>query len=80
MLLSTLPDLPGTTFEVKGLVCAQGVLLAVGGDNIRQLVESLAEQAGHLSADAVVDVQTIVAGNSGHCVVTGTAVKILESS
>ena len=76
MLLSTLPELPGKTFDVRGLVCAEGVLMAVRGDRIQKLMQDLAEQAERLGADGVVDVRTVVSGGSSHCVVTGTAVKI----
>ena len=77
MLLSTLPELAGLTFEVRGLVITQGVLLAIGGANVHKMVDSLAEQAESLDADAVVDVRTVL-GVSGQCVLTGTAVKIIH--
>jgi len=76
MILSTLPDLPGRSFEVRGLVCAQGTLMAIGGASVQKMMQQLAGQAEALGADAVVDVRTVVAGDTPHCVVTGTAVKI----
>lgn len=76
MLMSTLPELPGMTFEIKGLVCAEGVLMAVGGDRVSKLMQSLADQAEAFGADGVVDIRTVVSGGSPHCVVTGTAVKL----
>ncbi len=76
MLLSTLPDLPGRSFEVRGLVCAQGTLMAIGGASVQKMMQQLAGQAEALGADGVVDVRTVVAGDTPHCVVTGTAVKI----
>jgi hypothetical protein len=76
MLISTLPELPGMTFEVRGLVIAQDVLLAVGGPQVHRMVKSLIEQAESFGADGIVDVRTVV----GHtaCVLTGTAVKLLS--
>jgi hypothetical protein len=77
MLMSTLPELPGRTFEVRGLVSAEGVLMAVGGDKIKKLMQALAVQAEECGADGIVDVRTVLSGGSPHCVVTGTAVKLL---
>src|SRR5450432_3746442 len=62
MLISTLPDVPGWAFQVKGLVFAQAALGSLGGGNAKKMVQSVSEQAGALGAD------------SGHCVMTGTAV------
>jgi hypothetical protein len=76
MLLSTLSGLPGQTFRVQGLVCAQGVLGAIRGDKIQKMMQSLVEQAEGLGADSIVDVRTVLTGDSAHCVITGTAVKI----
>lgn len=77
MLLSTLAQPPGLDFEVRGMVAAQGVLLAVGGTKVTELMAALAEQATALGGDAVVDVRTSLAAASGHCVMTGTAVRTL---
>jgi uncharacterized protein YbjQ (UPF0145 family) len=77
MMLSTLPDLPGRTFEVRGFVFAQAVLGAMRGGNTRQMVGSLIEQAGAFGADGVIDLRTMIGGNSAHCVMTGTAVRLL---
>lgn len=77
MLLSTLPDLPGRTFEVRGFVFAQGVLGALGGGNTQQMVGSLIEQAGVFGADGIIDLRTVIGGDSAHCVMTGTAVRLL---
>jgi hypothetical protein len=76
MLLSTLPELPGQTFLVKGIVCAQGVLGPIRGDKIQKMMQSLIEQAEGFGADSIVDVRTVLAGDSAHCVISGTAVKI----
>jgi hypothetical protein len=79
VLLSTLAALPGQAFEVRGFVFAQSTLGSIGGGNTRKMVQSLAEQATHFGADAIVDVSTIIGGDSGHCVMTGTAVKLLPA-
>jgi uncharacterized protein YbjQ (UPF0145 family) len=76
MLLSTLPELPGQTFRVKGIVCAQGVLGALRGDKIQKMMQSLTDQAEAVGADGIVDIRTILAGDTAHCVITGTAVEI----
>ncbi|WP_248963969.1 hypothetical protein [Sphaerisporangium perillae] len=77
MLISTLPDLPGRAFEVRGFVYAQAALGALGGGNTQKMVQQLIEQAGRFGADAIVDVKTVIGGDSGHCLMTGTAVKLL---
>jgi uncharacterized protein YbjQ (UPF0145 family) len=77
MLLSTLPELPGQTFEVRGLVSAQGVLRAIGGDKVDALMRELTVQAEALGANGIVDVRAVVAGDTPHCIVLGTAVHIL---
>gem|GEM_PF-6075639 len=64
------------TFEVRGLVIAQDVLLAVGGPQVHKMVKSLIEQAESFGADGIVDVRTVL-GYSGACVLSGTAVKLL---
>jgi hypothetical protein len=76
MLLSTLPELPGQTFLVKGIVCAQGTLGVIRGDRIQKMMQSLIEQAEAVGADGIVDIRTVLTGDAAHCVVTGTAVKI----
>ena len=79
MLISTLPDLPGHAFLVKGLVCEYAALGAMGGGKTRKIVESLTEQARRLDADAIVDLKTVVGGDTAYCVMTGTAVKITRA-
>jgi hypothetical protein len=74
MLVSTLPDLPGRTFEVRGLVVAEATLGRK--DTVQKMVQSLIEQAGRHGADGIVDLKTVVGGKYGHCVMTGTAVRI----
>jgi uncharacterized protein YbjQ (UPF0145 family) len=77
MLLSTLPDLPGRPFDVRGFVFAQAVLGAIGGGNTQKMVKAMIEQAAAFGADAIVDLRTVIGGDSGHCVMTGTAVRLL---
>lgn len=77
MLLSTLPQLPGWTYEVRGFVFAQATLGALGGGNTQKMVKSLVEQAAAAGADAIVDLRTVIGGENAHCVMTGTAVRLL---
>jgi hypothetical protein len=78
MLLSTLPTLPGRTFEVRGLVFAQATLNALGGGNVQKMVQTIIEQAGQFGADAIVDIKVVGSGSdNGTVVMTGTAVKIM---
>jgi hypothetical protein len=78
MLLSTLPEPPGMTFEVKGVVIAQGVFASIGGAKVPKMMDSLIEQARNLGADGIVDFRTALGGEVAVCVMTGTAVKILR--
>jgi uncharacterized protein YbjQ (UPF0145 family) len=80
MLVSTLPELPGRTFEVRGFVFAQAVLGAIGGGNTHKMVTSLVEQAATFGADGVIDVRTVIGGDNAHCVMTGTAVRLLPAT
>jgi hypothetical protein len=63
MILSTLPDLPGRSSEVRGLVCAQGTLMAIGGASVQKMMQQLAGQAEALGADGVVDADDQGAGD-----------------
>ncbi len=74
MLISTLPDLGGRLYEVRGIVIAHATLGTIGGGNTQKLVQQLIDQAGRLGANAIIDVKTVVGGDSAHCVMTGTAV------
>ncbi len=76
MLISTLPELPGRTFQVLGLVTAHATLGAIGGGNPQKMIQQLIEQAQRFGADAIVDVKTVLGGESAHCMMTGTAVKL----
>ncbi|MBV1855311.1 hypothetical protein [Catellatospora tritici] len=77
MIISTLPDLGGRAFEVRGLVVAHAILGALGGGNTQKMVQQLIDQAARFGADGIVDVRTVMGGDSGHCVMTGTAVKLV---
>jgi hypothetical protein len=76
VLISTLPELPGRSFDVLGFVVAQGVFGALGGGNAQKMVQQLIDQAQRFGADGIVDVKTAIGGDSAHCVMTGTAVKL----
>lgn len=81
MLFSTLPELPGYELtECKGLVCEYAALGAIGGGKTKKLIDSMADQARRLGADAIVDVKTVIGGDTGFCVMTGTAVRITPRS
>jgi uncharacterized protein YbjQ (UPF0145 family) len=47
----------------------------MGGGKTRKLLDSMADQARRLGADAIVDVKTVIGGDTGICVMTGTAVR-----
>jgi uncharacterized protein YbjQ (UPF0145 family) len=49
----------------------------MGGGNTQKLVQQLIEQATRFGADGIVDLKTVLGGEAAHCVMTGTAVKIL---
>jgi hypothetical protein len=76
VLISTLPDLPGRSFDVLGFVVAQGAFAAIGGGSVQKMVQQLIEQAQRFGADGILDVKTVIGGDSAHCVMTGTAVKL----
>lgn len=76
MLITTLPELPGQQFAVRGFVHAHATLGAIRGGSLQQMVQSLTEQARALGADGIVDLTTIVGGDTAHCVMTGTAVQL----
>ncbi len=75
MIIATLPHLGDRPFDPLGLVFAQATLGAIGGGNTKKMVQSLIAQAQEFGADAIVDVTTAM-GDGGHCVMTGTAVKL----
>jgi hypothetical protein len=79
MLISTLAEVPGLTYEVRGLVFAQAALNAIGGGNTQKMVASLVEQAQRMGANGIVDVKTVLGGDSAYCVMTGTAVVLKQA-
>jgi hypothetical protein len=78
MMISTLPDLPGQQFTVRGFVYASGNPSAVRGrGGMQEMVQSLVQQAGALGANGIVDLTTIISGDHfTYCIMTGTAVLI----
>jgi hypothetical protein len=77
VLISTLPDLSGRSYEVRGFVFAHAILGAIGGGNTQKMVQQLIDQAARFGADGIIDVKTVIGGETAHCVMTGTAVKVL---
>jgi hypothetical protein len=77
MLISTLPTLPGRAFEVRGCVCAHLTLAGGRGDKVQKMMDTLIEQARGFGADGIVDLRTVIGGELAHCVMTGTAVRLL---
>jgi hypothetical protein len=77
VLLSTLAEIPGCSYEVRGFVFANRALGSMGRDHTLKMVQSLIEQAHQLGGDAIVDITTVIGGELGHCVMTGTAVRLL---
>ncbi|AWS44527.1 hypothetical protein [Streptosporangium sp. 'caverna'] len=78
MLISTLPDLAGRTFEVRGFVLVDAQIAGSWSTDrlYKKVVQQLSEQAGRLGADGIVDVKTVMSGGSSTFVITGTAVKL----
>lgn len=80
MLLSTLAVVPGRSYEVRGFVFAEATIGSIGGGNTQKMVRKLIEQATSFGADGIVDIRTVLAGDHGHCVMTGTAVRFLPAA
>jgi hypothetical protein len=78
MLISTLSEVPGLVFEVRGLVAANASFGSIGGSNLQKMIQSLIEQATNLGGNGIVDVKTVIGGDTGHCVMTGTAVALMQ--
>jgi hypothetical protein len=78
MLISTLPEVPGLVYEVRGFVVAHASFGSIGGGNPQKMIQSLIEQATSLGANGIVDVRTVLGGDTGHCVMTGTAVALMQ--
>jgi len=78
VLISTLPNLPGHSYQVLGFVVAHATLGALGGGNPQKMIQQLIEQAQRFGADAIIDVKTVLGGDAAHCLMTGTAVKLTQ--
>jgi uncharacterized protein YbjQ (UPF0145 family) len=77
MFLSTLPAVPHRDFDVRGLVIAHVQLTSLVRAPVKDsLIQQLIQQAQQLGGDAVIDIKTEIGGEHGHCVMTGTAVKL----
>jgi hypothetical protein len=76
VLITTLPDLGGRAFEIRGLVYAHATLNALGGGNPQKMVQQLIDQASRFEADGIIDVKTVIGGDSATAIMTGTAVKL----
>lgn len=75
VLLSSLPELPGRPFDVRGFVFAEAYLEYRSTSTV-WMVQSLIEQAQRFDADAIVDLRTVLGGDT-YCVMTGTAVRLM---
>jgi hypothetical protein len=78
MLISTLPEVPGLVYEAKGIVVAHAALAGIGGGNPQNMIQSLIEQAGRFGANGIIDVKTVLGGDHAFCVMTGTAVLLMQ--
>ena len=77
MLTSTLSDLPGRIYDIRGVVCSSAALGAIGGGNIEKMFKNLEQQASSMSADAIIDIKiTAPGGTSAIVVISGTAIKL----
>ncbi len=79
MIMSTLPDLRGIRYEVKGVVYNSVILAVAGNDSFEGAFNAIERQAESLDADAVIDIKvTVLEGERGRgiAVVIGTAVRI----
>jgi hypothetical protein len=77
VLITTLAEVPGRHFTVQGFVYAQAALGGPGGGNTQKMVQQLIDQASRFGADGIIDVKTVLGGDMGFCVMTGTAVKLV---
>jgi uncharacterized protein YbjQ (UPF0145 family) len=44
------------------------------------MMDTLIEQARAVGADGIVDLRTVIGGELAHCVMTGTAVRLLPAA
>jgi uncharacterized protein YbjQ (UPF0145 family) len=83
MLLSTLPDIPGRTYDVIGVVFGRadiGIGKYLGGKkatDLEDMFQDMVQQASRMGADAIIDIKMPAVGGE-HPVVAaiGTAVKL----
>lgn len=81
MIMSTLPDLRGIMYEVKGVVFNSVILAVAGSDSLEMAFKAIERQAENLDADAIIDIKvTVLEGERGRgiAIVTGTAVRITK--
>jgi hypothetical protein len=82
MILSTLPDLPGRTYDVIGVVFGSTQLWTpspLGGKrgHLEDIFNSMIQQASRMGADAIVDIKMPAPGGDyAIAVAIGTAVKL----
>jgi hypothetical protein len=81
MILSTLPDVPGRTYDVIGVVFSQAWLKPNGQhEELGNMFNHIFQQASNMGADAVIDIKMIAPSGTDRpfpaIVVIGTAVKL----
>lgn len=72
MMMSTLPELPGLTYQVRGMVSASG-RGAFADKEMPKALDAIDRQAQAFGANAIINV-TVTRVSEGSFVVTGTAV------
>jgi hypothetical protein len=75
MVVSTLSTVPGHTFHICGIVAAEGQSEGVAVKGLPDAVNRIANQAGQLGGNAVIDVKVTRTGEHTYAV-TGTAVML----
>jgi hypothetical protein len=79
MLLSTLPDIPGRTYDIIAVVFSQTTVGPSSSGSLGNMFNDIIMQASGMGADAIVDIKMIAPGTAGYIgivVVIGTAVKL----
>jgi hypothetical protein len=74
VLLSTLPNIPDRTFQIRGFVLAEG-FHGIGGGKAPGMIQSIIQQATQLGANAIVDITVVRTGENAWAI-TGTAVSV----
>ncbi|WP_018353006.1 hypothetical protein [Longispora albida] len=81
MLVSSLPEVPGHTYELRGLVFQDyGFSVNVGGPPegaLNELVQAIVQQAQRFGANAIIDVKVVTGDRI--LAVTGTAVRLIRN-